>query len=218
MAKDIEVLRAIERAPMRTARLKTLAEFGPNVWRVLDGLAEQGAVKRLVQGIYAVPPDGQDARQWSMPIEEAGIAIATARFGERQAALTDISAARHWAAMPRAVAVATIAVPSAGYAPVTLNDGGVVQFIPRKLDELDLILEPIGQGKALVTTPEQTLFDLLMKPGRAAMPEESLQAAANLHTRVKAKDFERIIDHARRVNDRVRAAFQEIRGRDDELG
>lgn len=218
MAKDIEVLRAIERAPLRTARLKTLVEFGPNVWRVLDGLAKQGAVKRLVQGVYTIPPDGEDGRRWRMPIEEAGIAIATARFGERQAALTDISAARHWAAMPRAVAIATIAVPRAGYAPITLDDGGVIRFIPRKLDELDLTLEPIGHREALVTTPEQTLFDLLMKPGRAGMPEESLQAAANLRTRVKAKDFEQIIDHARRVNDRVREALQQIRGRDDELG
>lgn len=218
MARDTDVLRAIERAPLRTVRLKALTEFGPNIWRVLDRLAEQGAVKRLTQGIYTVPPGGRDARRWKPPIEEAGIAIAVARFGDRQAAMTDITAARHWAAMPRAIGVATIAVPRAGYAPVTLDDGGTVRFIPRKLDELDLALERIGQGDALVTTLAQTLFDLLMRPDRAGLPEEAIQAAANLQPRVTARDLEFVTAQAKRVNDRVREALHQIRERDDRLG
>lgn len=218
MARDTDVLRAIERAPLRTVRLKALTEFGPNIWRVLDRLAEQGAVKRLTQGIYTVPPGGRDARRWKPPIEEAGIAIAVARFGDRQAAMTDITAARHWAAMPRAIGVATIAVPRAGYAPVTLDDGGTVRFIPRKLDELDLALERIGQGNALVTTLAQTLFDLLMRPDRAGLPEEAIQAAANLQPRVTARDLEFVTAQAKRVNDRVREALHQIRERDDRLG
>lgn len=218
MARETDVLRAIERAPLRTVRLKALAEFGPNIWRVVDGLTGQGALKRLTQGIYTVPPDGRDGRRWKPPIEEAGLAIAVARFGDRQAAMTDITAARHWAAVPRAVGIATIAVPRAGYAPVTLDDGGIVRFIPRKLGELDLALERVGQGDALVTTPAQTLFDLLMRPGRVDMTEEAIQAAANLQPRVKVKDLEQVVGRARRVNDRVREALQQIRERDDRMG
>lgn len=218
VAKETDVLRAIERAPLRTVRLKALDEFGPTIWRILDRLTEQGAVKRLTHGIYTVPPDGQDARRWKPPIEEAGIAVAVARFGARQAAMTDITAARHWAAVPRAVGTATIAVPRAGYAPVILDDGGTVRFIPRKLDELDLVLEQIGPGNALVTTPAQTLFDLLMKPGRADMHDEAIHAAENLRPRVKATDLQDIVDRARRVNDRVRTALIELRERDGGLG
>lgn len=218
MARDTDALRAIERAPLRTLRLKELDEFGPNAWRVVDRLVEQGAVKRLAQGLYTVPPGGRDARRWKPTIEQAGIAIAVARFGDRQAAMTDITAARHWAAIPRAVGVATIAVPRAGYAPVALDDGGTVRFIPRKLDELDLTLERTELGAALVTTPAQTLFDLLMKPGRADMEEEALQAAANLQPRVTAEDLELVVGKAKRVNDRVRAVLNQIRERHDRVG
>lgn len=110
-----------------------------------------------------------------------------------------VSAARHWAAIPRAIGVATVAVPRRGYAPVTLEGGGLVKFIPRKMDALELVLERTGLGEGLVTTPEQTLFDLLGRMDRDGLGHEVAGAIENLTAQVKTDDFSEIVTRARIV-------------------
>ncbi|GAA3760754.1 hypothetical protein GCM10022240_11730 [Microbacterium kribbense] len=208
MVNDVDIVRTIERAPLRTVRFVELRELGTNMWRTLDRLADQGAVARLAHGVYTVPPDGRDGRTWRPTLEAAGLAVATARFGNRNAILMGLGAARHWAAIPRAIGVTTVAVPETGRPPVELDGGGWVRLIPRDLDRLDAVLETTDLGPALVTTPAQTLYDLTMKPAQGGMPDEAVAAARNLQARVRVEDLQSIVDTHGRANATLRAMLK----------
>lgn len=197
MAGDVDVVRTVAAAPLRTVRLRDLRGFGQNAWRTVDRLVEQGALTRLLHGVYTAPPDGRDGRTWKPPLEAAALAVATARFGARRVALTGVSAARHLAAIPRAIGIATVAVPRAGYAPVELDGGGAVRFVPRDVDRLEVVLERTALGEGLVTTPEQTLFDLLARPLPVELANDIPDGIRNLAARADAGEFERIATRAR---------------------
>lgn len=214
MVEGVDLLRAIERAPLRTARLKDLDGFTEHPWRLVNQLVERGALTRLTHGIYTAPPDGRDGRTWRPPLEAAGLAVATARFGDRAVALTGIGAARHWAAIPRAIAVTTVAVADRNYVPTTLDTGGVLHFIKRELERLDLVLERTALGQGLVTTPAQTLYDLLMRPGQGGLPAEATAAAINLEARVARDELVRVVEVAGRANAAVREAARRLEERD----
>ena len=199
MATDIDIVRAVARAPLRTLRLKDMPDVARNTWRAADRLVDQGALVRMTHGMYTAPPDGHDGRKWRPPLEAAGLALATARFGAREAALMGISAARYWAAIPRAIGVATVAVPRRGYAPLTLDRGGLVKFVPRRMDALELVLVRTPLGDGLVTTPEQTLFDLLGRAERDGLGREVVDATANLVVQVQPGEFADIVERARIV-------------------
>lgn len=210
MANDIDALRAIERAPLRTVRPQDLEPDLAHARRTVARLVDRGALVRLAKGVYAAPPEGRDGRQWRPTLEAAGLAVATARFGNRNAVLMGLGAARYWAAIPRAIGVTTVAIPKAGRPPVTLDTGGIVHLIPRDLDRLDAVLEQNELGRALVTTPAQTLYDLLMKPGQGGMPDEALAAARHLRGQVRSADLRRVIDTLGRANDDVRGTLDEM--------
>lgn len=173
MAKDVDALRAIERSPLRTVRPQDLEPAFAHARRTIARLVDAGALMRLAHGVYTAPPDGRDGRQWRPTLEAAGLALATARFGNRNVVLVGLGAARHWAAIPRAIGVTTVAVPEAGRPPVQLDRGGTVHLIPRDIARLDAVLESTELGRGLVTTPAQTLYDLLMKPAQGGMPYEA---------------------------------------------
>ncbi|MBW9110171.1 hypothetical protein [Microbacterium ureisolvens] len=214
MAEDVELLRAVERAPLRTLRLKDLDGYTAHPWRVVNQLVERGALTRLAHGIYTAPPDGRDGRTWKPPLEPAGLAVAAARFGHRNVALTGIGAARHWAAIPRAIGVTTVAVQGRSYVPVGLDAGGTVFLLGRDLERVDLVLERTVLGQGLVTTPAQTLYDLLTRPGQGGMPAEAGAAATNLAARVGAHELERVAEAAGRANAAVRESIDHLRERD----
>jgi len=210
MLTDVELLRRIERAPLRTARYADLAELGNNVWRALDRLAEQGAVVRIAKGVYTAPPAGEDGRTWKPTIEAAGLAVATARFGERNAILMGLGAARHWTAIPRAIAVTTVAVPELRQ-PVRLDAGGTVHMIPRDLDRVEAQLEDTELGEGLVTTPRQTMYDLLMRPNQGKLPDAARDAARNFRGQVTGDDLAEICESYGRANDAVRDMVRDLR-------
>lgn len=210
---DIEIQRAVAGAPMRTVRSRDLDREGQNTWRTLARLVDQGAVKKLIHGVYTAPPDGRDARAWRPPFEDAALAIAVARFGPRHAALMGLSAARHWAALPRAIGVATVAVPRTGY-PELEYGGGTIRFIARDLDRLDLVVVDTGLGKGLVTTPTQTLYDLLARPALPGLLSETVATARSLAPQADADEFADIIRRHKRANSAARAMLVELEGRD----
>ncbi len=212
MVTDADIVRTFARAPLRTARLKVLAGYGTNTWRTVDRLVDEGALTRLVHGVYTAPPDGRDGRTWKPPLEAAALAVATARFGPRNAALMGVSAARHWAAIPRAIGEATVAVPRGGYAPAELDAGGEVRFVPRDLQRLNLILERTALGDGLVTTPAQTLFDLLVRRTPDDLVKETEGAIRNLMAQVDVTEFEQITG-AHRTNAQVRQALYKLKER-----
>ena len=92
------------------------------------------------------------------------------------------SAARVHGAIPRAVGVATVAVPRQ-HRPLTLEGlgGGVVYFVKRDLDRLGArqgTLDDLGRG--LVTTPEQTALDLVRPRDHHLDVAQVLAAVRNL--------------------------------------
>jgi len=85
-------------------------------------------------------------------------------FGLDNAVLMGVSAARLHGALPRALAVAVVAVPMQR-AKVRLRDrDGSVVFVKRNVDRLDAERLPTELGPALVTTVEQTVLDLAHRP------------------------------------------------------
>lgn len=215
MPEDVNLLRAVQRAPLRTARLKDLTGHTAHPWRLVRQLVEHGALVRLAHGIYAAPPDGRDGRTWRPQIEAAGLAVAAARFGHRDVALTGVGAARHWGAIPRAVGITTVAVPGRSYAAVDMDTGGQVQFIARNMEQVELILERTELGQGLVTTPAQTLYDLLMRPAQGGLPLEALAAADNLAARVEVDELGEVVRRAGRANARVRETITRLGERRD---
>jgi hypothetical protein len=147
---------------MRTVKPADLAEQYVNPRAVLRDRAAKGEVHKVAYGTYiAVPDDAHDQGRWRPGLEAAAAAVATAIFGDRGAALMGMTAARVLGAAPRARGHATVAAPRR-HRDVTLTDrrDGVIRFVQRDLDALDL--QPIATelGIAMVTTPEQTLVDL----------------------------------------------------------
>ena len=210
MAQDVDALRAIAGAPLRTLRPVDLDPVLTHARRTVNRLTETGALMRLAQGVYTAPPDGRDGRTWRPTIEAAGLAVATARFGNRNAILMGLGAARHWAAIPRAIGVTTVAVPEAGRPPVELERGGRVYLIPRDLDRLDAVVQATELGPALVTTPAQTLYDLTMKPAQGGMPDEAADAVRNLRARVERGELQAVVDEHGRANAEVRRILNEM--------
>lgn len=205
MTGALELLRTIARAPLRTMRYRDMQHLGTNTWRQLDDLVDGGALLRLAHGVYTVPPDGRDGRVWQPGLESAGLAVATARHGDRHAILMGIGAARHWGAIPRAIGSTAIAVPTAGHRPV-LVDAGQIHFVQRDLERVVAVLEQTELGAALVTTPEQTQFDLLMRPHQGGAPDTAYAAARQLQPQVDPEEFAAIISDAPRVSTAVRQA------------
>lgn len=209
MAADLDLLRVIEGAPLRTVRFADVEGLRPNAWRTLSSLVERGAVVRLAHGIYTAPPGGRDGRAWVPGLEAASLAVASARHGARAVALMGVSAARHWGAIPRAIASATVAVFEGARRPVEVV-GGTVYFIERDINRLDVIVDALELGTALVTTPAQTLYDLLMRPGRAGQRDAALEGARNLAAQVDARAFDEIVAAGVRANSAVRSMLRSL--------
>lgn len=201
MVDDVELIRAIERAPMRTVRTEDIGNIVKNTTRTIARLLEKGALTKLAHGVYTVPPDGADARGWKPPLEAGGLALATARFGARTVILMGEGAARHWHAIPRAISETSIAVEKRGIKPVELATGGTIRFVFRRVADVDATLERTVLGDALVTTRPQTLFDIVANRGfREILGDAQYdEVISNLSLRVARGQFQTVLDNSGRV-------------------
>lgn len=190
MARHL-VPKRLPAAPLRTVRPLMLRDVYTNPEKELVRLRRQGLVVRIAPGTYTVKPDTVAPEDnWRPPFEHAAMAYATAQYGDRVPVLYGIGAARFHHAIPRAIAVAVVAVPEQ-HRPVTLTDGGKVVFTTTDVDALDARLERVPIGAFLVTTPEQTLIDLVARPQLGGMPGEAGAAARALAT---TTDRDRVIE------------------------
>ena len=170
----------IAAAPLRTVRPKLLRDVYANPEKELVRLRRAGRVVRIAPGTYTAKPDTVATEtNWRPGFEEAAMAYATAAFGDRIPVLYGIGAARYHHAIPRAIATTVVAVPTS-HRPVRMDDGGTLIFTATNVDGLDARYEQGQLGRFLVTTPEQTLLDLLDRPGLGGMPTEATSAAAAL--------------------------------------
>jgi len=167
MNAERAVLRLIARAPMRTVRAPDLAGVYAFPGPALSALARRGVVHRLAHGIYCAVPPEHVGGTWRPAIEAAAGAIATALYGDRVPILTGLTAARVHRALPRAVGVGYVAVPTQRRPMRFADRDGGIRFVMRTVANLDAVAVTTELGQALVTTPEQTVLDLARADPRA---------------------------------------------------
>lgn len=154
------VARLVARAPLRTIRTKDLAEVYAHPRQEARALERRGLLHRLAFGFYCAVPAEHDPAVWLPTIEAAAAGIATAIYGDRVPVLTGLTAARVQHALPRAIGVAFVAVPTQRRPLELLDRTGQVRFMTRTVEDLDAVLVMTDLGQALATTPEQTVLDL----------------------------------------------------------
>lgn len=144
-------------------------------------LTRRGALRRLATGYYALVPQkyvGQD--EWEPPLEAAAWGVAAADYGAEAVAVMGLSAARLHGAIPRALAVAVLAVPRQR-PPLTFTyRPAEVVFVTRAVSRLDLERHALELGDAYVTTIEQTVLDLAARPQLGGVLHEAQAAARAL--------------------------------------
>jgi hypothetical protein len=182
--------------PLHTARAADLAAAYAHPKDELRRLAGAGAVTRLAHGVYTLTPLG--ARPgWRPELELAAMAWATATYGDRVPVLMGLGAARFHGAIPRAIGVTVVALP-VQHRPMEIVSGRVV-FVARNLEAIRARTERTELGEMLVTTPEQTLVDLVARPRLGEMPAEAEAAAQHLSIRVDREVTTRLAIEQRRA-------------------
>lgn len=197
----------LARAEPAVVRPRDLTDRWAQPRKELHDLAQQGAVLRLAHGYYAVVPEEARGRQWMPSVEAAGLAIAQVDYGRDQAVVMGPSAARLLGHVPRALGTATIATPK--QRPPLETVAGRVRFVTRAVASLDLQRTETELCRGWVTTPEQTLVDLVDRPGLGGVDEtDVLEALVSL---ADVADLDLAMDLAtaqrkRRARERITAA------------
>ncbi|MEO8107304.1 MAG: type IV toxin-antitoxin system AbiEi family antitoxin [Actinomycetes bacterium] len=143
-------------------------------------LVARGALHQLAHSYYAVIPPGGRQRPWLPSLETAAFGIAAATYGLDDVALMGISAARLHGSIPRALAVAVVAVPKRRPG-IRLSDrAATVVFVHRDTERIDVERVRTEMGSALVTTVEQTILDLAHRPGLGELEDEAWSAVRSL--------------------------------------
>jgi predicted transcriptional regulator of viral defense system len=125
-------------------------------------LVDNGVLVRIAPGVFAIVPPRFAGRPWRPDLNATALGIAQADYGRDAVALTNASAARHHGVIPRALAVAAVAVP-VQRKPMPVGDA-TVYFTKRDVDRLDVEAVETELTAGWVTTREQTLLDLAARP------------------------------------------------------
>lgn len=151
-------------APLRTVRAHQAREVYAHPGPQLARLEDRGALRRVAWGYYVVVPQEHVGTDWIPALEAVAAGVAAADFGPRAAFPMGTSAARMHGAIPRALARAVVAAPRQRPALHLMDRDAVVQFVARDTGRLDVESVPTDLGRALATSPEQTVLDLGRRP------------------------------------------------------
>lgn len=152
------------RRPLRTITARQAAAIYPHPRQQLTRLADRGLLHRPADGYYVVVPQEHVGSVWLPELEAVAAGIGAAIYGLDHAMLMGVSAARALGVIPRALAVAVVAVPKQR-ATIRLRDrDATIRFVTRDTDRLDAETIRTELGRAMVTTPEQTVLDLAHRP------------------------------------------------------
>lgn len=165
----------------------------------LARLTKAGLLHRVAPGRYAIVPQNRAGdTKWRPTLEGAVAAIAMAEFGRNQAILMGVSAARIHHAIPRALAIAVVAVPDRK-APITMVDRDArCLLIERDPNTVDAELTQTDMGQCLVTTIEQTVLDLAHRPDLGSAGVDARAAITALLPRCDRTRLEDIARKGRR--------------------
>ncbi|HWL37146.1 MAG TPA: type IV toxin-antitoxin system AbiEi family antitoxin [Frankiaceae bacterium] len=156
-------------------------------------LVDNGLLLRVAPGSYAIVPRPWVGRVWRPDLAAVALGIAQADYGRDAVALTNVSAARHHGAIPRALATATVAVPTQR-PPLRVGDG-TVHFTQRTVARIDVEAVETEITAGWVTTVEQTLLDLAARPTFGGV--EPGQADEAIRVLAARADWDRVTALAR---------------------
>nr|WP_037219958.1 type IV toxin-antitoxin system AbiEi family antitoxin [Rhodococcus sp. JG-3] len=172
---------------MRMVRAAMAADVYAHPRAELARLMDLGLLHRVATGFYVAVPDDRVGTEWMPGFEAAAAGIAVAAYGPDDAVVMGVSAARLHGAIPRALATAVVAVPTR-HDPIRLADRqAVVRFVVRDTARLDAERVDTELGAVLVTTPEQTVLDLVKRPGLGDAEGEVWPAVEQLYRRCDAE-------------------------------
>jgi len=121
-------------------------------------LEKTGVLLKVAHGYYAVIPEASRGIGWRPDMEAIALGIGQADYGKDAVALMHISAARIHGAIPRAIALAVLAVPK--QRPTLETKFGRILFVKRNVAELKRIRIDTELGSGWATSLEQTTLDL----------------------------------------------------------
>ncbi len=186
------VPRQLAALPLRTLRPQQAAGVYAQPRAEVRRLERRGVLHRLAHGYYVVVPQEHVGTAWMPGLEAAAAGIATSDFGAGQAVLMGLSAARLHGAIPRALGVAVVAVPTQRN-PITLLDrDATIRFVKRNTDRLDAERLTTELGPVLVTTAEQTVLDLARRPNLGGNESEARDAVRVLLSRANLELLEHL--------------------------
>lgn len=167
---------SLYRRPFRVLRTADAAAVyarpGPQVARLI----KRGGLHRLATGYHAITPPERIGRAWSPELEAAALGIAVADYGVDGVALMGLSAARLHGAIPRAVGVAVVAAPKQRPTLRLSDREAEVVFSRRDVSRLETEQTATELGEGWVTTVEQTILDLAVRPDLGGLPEAADEA------------------------------------------
>ncbi len=188
---------ALAAMPLRTVRVKDALGTYADPAHQFARLTRQGSLRRVAHGYYVVVPQDQVGKDWNPGLEAIAAGVAAADFGPRQTALMGVSAARVHGAIPRAIATALVAVPRQRAPVALIGREATVQFVRRDTDRLDVESVATELGRALVTTPEQTVLDLARRPRLGGVEGDVQSAIRALLPRCSQDTLERLASEQR---------------------
>lgn len=157
---------------------------------------KEGVLLKVAHGYFAHIPETSRGGHWRPEIEALALGIGQADYGKNEVALMHISAARIHGAIPRALAVAVVAVPKRR--PSLETTCGRIIFVQRSVGSLKKIRIDTELATGWCTSIEQTALDLAGRPdlvkGLAAVTQE---AARTLFDRVSEKKLQVVIREQR---------------------
>lgn len=175
------------RLSMRMVRAASAAEVYAHPRAELARVTDLGLLHRVATGFYVAVPDDRVGTEWMPGLEAAAAGIAVAACSADDAVVMGVSAARLHGAIPRALATAVVAVPTR-HDPIRLADRqAVVRFVVRDTARLDAERIDTELGPVLVTTAEQTVLDLVKRPGLGDAEGEVWPAVEQLYRKCDPK-------------------------------
>lgn len=123
---------------------------------------QEGVLLKIAHGYYAHVPEASRGGHWRPEIEALALGLGQADYGKGEVALMHISAARIHGAIPRALAVAVLAVPK--QRPILETTCGRIIFVKRNVSALKRIRVETELATGWVTSLEQTTLDLARRP------------------------------------------------------
>lgn len=154
----------LNRRPSKVLRPRDAADIYAHPAPEFRRLAAAGLLAHAAHGYYVVVPAeevGNDA--WRPSVEALALGVGVADHGEDDVALMGLSAARLHGAMPRAHAVAWLAV-DVSRRPLDAGRFGTVNFVTRTVESLDLVRVRTELADGWMTSVEQTIADLARQP------------------------------------------------------